>query len=464
MLLVGSGKADITPPVGLPLSGFAVRQNKPSIAIDDPLTVKGIIFQSGEQMGLLLSYDLLGFDVKLDQDIREKISANFGEKYFINPLLITTTHTHSTPPTMPIAGETRVPDAYINKILDATVSAVSEALDNMAEVELFHTSTDLHGINRNRRQSQFPQEPPDRFPYDPSFDLWVFKTKQGASHAAFVRFSCHAVTRCDLKISADYPGELTRRLEAELGAVCLFLQGTAGDTNPTVSSQDQAGVLSFVDQIYAQIDHLPAKLDRYPVTQFFLKERKFNLPFAPFPERNFILEQITRNKRILDGDTTSTDLQPLVDGYASWRLPDNLDLQGTLQHWAAVGIEAAEITLKAIDYPAEYRGLPFTINVLGLGPFILLFLSGEVLTTFGQLITGQYPNKEIKIISYLSPIVGYIGTQDDYRIGGYEPDSSSMWYRLPGPFRADIGLEIKKQVKSLLADNPHTDFEAKEVA
>jgi hypothetical protein len=355
---------------------------------------------------------------------------------------------------MPIAGETRVPATYIQKLINATLSAVSAAQANLAEVDLFHASTELEGINLNRRQSQFPQEPTGLFPFDPTFDLWIFKTREGRNQAGLVRFSCHAVTRCDLKVSADYPGELTRRLEADLGAGCLFLEGTAGDTNPTISAKDSADVHSFVNRIMTQINHLPDQLTLCPIEPITFKTVNFKLPLAPFPAKEVVRERIAQNNRILAGDLRSPDLQPLIASYAGWRFSADPNITRTVQHWAAVGNQSAELTLQAMDRPAETPGVPFSMSALSIGPLNLLFLSGEILTTLGLQIAAQFPGKTIKVISYLSPIVGYIGTAEDFRIGGYEPDTSSTWYRQPGPFRGDIEQDIKKQVKLIFADNP----------
>jgi neutral ceramidase len=452
MVNVGSAKADITPPVGLSLSGFAARQDLPATGIDDPLSVRALVLSSETEAILCLSFELLGLDLLLDHQIKEKLLAIYGDTFSESAILITTTHTHSAPPTMPIAGETRVPDSYIQKIIDATLSATGQALNNRQEASLYYASTNLAGINHNRRQSQFPQVPAERFPFDNSFDLFVYKTHTGNCLAALVRFSCHAVTKCKMTVSADYPGELTRRLEAILGTTVIFLQGTAGDTNPTVSDQDHAGMQLFVDRIMAQISQMPANLERLPDSPLRLNTGQISLAFAPFPDREEIVNRIARNNRILAGDMLSPDLQPQIKEYTGWRLPDNQDIRGTVLHFAEVFNQAAEVTLAAIDDQGHYQGVPFLIKALRLGPFTLLFLSGEVLTTIGRQISQMVPRLNIKVISYLSPIIGYIGKQEDYRIGGYEPDGSCMWYRLPGPFREDIEKDIMEQVKLIFSD------------
>ena len=52
----GCGEADITPPPGIPLSGFIFRENKPSVGVDDPLSVRVLAVR---QDGPLLFADQL---------------------------------------------------------------------------------------------------------------------------------------------------------------------------------------------------------------------------------------------------------------------------------------------------------------------------------------------------------------------------------------------------------------------
>lgn len=42
-------KADITPQPGLPLGGFAFRENKPSTHVDNPIQVRVLVFRDDNQ-------------------------------------------------------------------------------------------------------------------------------------------------------------------------------------------------------------------------------------------------------------------------------------------------------------------------------------------------------------------------------------------------------------------------------
>lgn len=452
MIQAGSGKADITPPIGLPLSGFAVRQNRPSTAVDDPLVVKALAISAGNEGCLLLSFDLLGFDQVLDVQLRTDLLYSLREQAIHWSLVITTTHTHSGPATMPIAGETRVPETYIQKILQASKSAAAQAISNLGPAVLLHAAKELEGINHNRREKYAPGMPQRQLPLDRLFDLFVFRGADGVCRGSLARFSCHAVTMTTQHISADYPGELTRRLEDQLGAPCLFLEGTAGDSNPTTHGLDHAAMLKFVDEMMVQLADLPGSLRAVEVSGVQVKSRMFSLPYAAFPTREQVLDTITRNDRILGGDLASADLQPLIKEYAGWRSAEEDDIRGTILHWAQVYRQSALLTLDAVERPQAYQGIPFQAAVLKLGAYLFTFLSGEILTQVGTHIQALQPGAQVKVISYLSPIAGYIGDAGEYELGGYELDNAWLWYRQPGPFDRNIETVILEQVSALFSE------------
>jgi hypothetical protein len=80
-------------------------------------------------------------------------------------------------------------------------------------------------------------------PLDPSLGVIRVDDQSGKPRAVVVNYACHAVVLGpdNRSISAEYPGYLARRLERELpGALCLFVQGGAGDINPYLYEQPVA--------------------------------------------------------------------------------------------------------------------------------------------------------------------------------------------------------------------------------
>ena len=59
MLKAGVAKLDITPPVGVRMSGFAGRVF-PSLAVHDPLYARGLVLDDGENRLAVVALDLVG--------------------------------------------------------------------------------------------------------------------------------------------------------------------------------------------------------------------------------------------------------------------------------------------------------------------------------------------------------------------------------------------------------------------
>ncbi len=122
MIKLGCAVADITPPLGLPLSGFIFRQNQPSTGIDTPLWVRAMVVSSEGQTHCLLNYDLLGLNSSLAGQILGALQSRLGltkDQY-----MLVATHTHSGPPTSPLEGEADPDPAYGHFLSQQTVAAV----------------------------------------------------------------------------------------------------------------------------------------------------------------------------------------------------------------------------------------------------------------------------------------------------------------------------------------------------
>ena len=123
---------------------------------------------------------------------------------------------------------------------------------------------------------------PERIPYgpvDPEFTLLRVEDESGATRALLVHYACHAVvlgpTNC--KYSADWPGAMMAKVEAELkGVQCMFVQGGAGDVNPLFmgrsgkEQEDFVPVQKMGELMAAQVLRAAARVhpaadNRYPI-------------------------------------------------------------------------------------------------------------------------------------------------------------------------------------------------------
>lgn len=228
---IGAATIDITPPVGTPLDGYGGRTDV-SLAVHDPLYARALYLDDDETQVALIVCDLIGIGSFLAQRARELIAERPG----IPPsnVMISATHTHAGPAGVRGRGEPNLVEQTARKIAGAVRVAHRSAVEGV----LKYGTAELSSFAQNRRH-------PD-WPIDHRLDVLAADTPDGANIATAVRYACHATTLNfdNLEITADYPGELCRTVEAVVGggAQALFFNGACGNINPTWIRQDFANV------------------------------------------------------------------------------------------------------------------------------------------------------------------------------------------------------------------------------
>lgn len=232
-LSAGAAKVDITPPVGTPLAGYAKRRGKPSTGIRDPLYVRTLALSDGEDTLLLISADLLVFPQPLAERILRKISEENGVPR--QGIILATTHTHSGAGSIATGFlHEQVFGRYNSKVEEGILSrilwSVRQALENRKPVH-WGAAADEHLLV----EAVENRSTPPNGPVDASLSVLLFSAEPGEIAAAVVNAAAHPtlLDSQDMRFSADYPGELCRKMEeAYPGAVCLFLNGASGDERP----------------------------------------------------------------------------------------------------------------------------------------------------------------------------------------------------------------------------------------
>jgi neutral ceramidase len=244
-LRLGSARVDITPPTGFPLEGYEARKQG-STGVHDSLYARVVVVKSAETSIAFVACDLVAF-------VSEPVVKGAREKFGIEHVLVSSSHTHGGPKTTiwdsyDVVGPDRSWPTPENSWYAATeakiLRAIGEASQKLEPVTLVPTLGFVY-IGYNRRLVddegrvkmlwENPQRRPTH-PIDPRISLLIFKDERGDVRAVIVNYACHAVVLGpdNLQISADYPGVMCNYVERQLGtnAICLFVQGASGDINP----------------------------------------------------------------------------------------------------------------------------------------------------------------------------------------------------------------------------------------
>ncbi len=240
-LRAGLARVDITPAAFLPMAGYENRKCGPANGIHDPLHAKALLLEAGDHRVGIVTVDLISL-------VSERLRRDAADKLGISLLLVAAAHTHSGP-ALPRPGSSNSPAsspeqfAYFQEVERKIFSALEQASNNMFPARLGVGRGELQlGYNRlllrddGRARALFDNL--ERVPYgpvDPEYVILRIEDMNGTARAVLVHYACHAVvlgpTNC--KYSADWPGVMQSRVEAEMpGTQCMFVQGAAGDINP----------------------------------------------------------------------------------------------------------------------------------------------------------------------------------------------------------------------------------------
>lgn len=231
----GLARVEITPAVSMPMYGYANRKCGPSNGVHDPLFAKVLILRSGDvQLGIVTA------------DLGSLVSKRLHEEAArrgIRPLLLAASHSHSSPAFIPPSVTAEQGAPYQREVEDKILGALERAQKAMFPA--------LFGVGRGEIQAGYNRlvrredgraralfdnlERLPLGPIDPEFMVLRVDDRAGNPRAVLTHYATHSVvlgsTNC--KFSADYPGVVQARIEAEMpGVQAMFVQGAAGDINP----------------------------------------------------------------------------------------------------------------------------------------------------------------------------------------------------------------------------------------
>ncbi len=411
MLRAGWSSTDITPPVGVDLSGFGGREG-PSEGVHDSLHAKAVCVADGERSVALITADLIGLDAGTVAEIREQAATRIGPG--APALMIACSHTHSGPstPCLPFLGE---PDpVYMADLKRRLVSIVTEAWEGMTDATLGAAQRNVGiGINRRERTSD------DRIILGrneggataPHVDVVRLQARGGKGCALLFAYAAHPVTLGggNLLISADWPGYAQRFVEEALGGDCvaLFGQGCSGNINSeprgTFEIAEQQGrtlAAAVVDAAEGMELSDEASVDGRSVI--------LHLPLQPPPS--------AEEARVI--------LQQAEEALEAGRETDGYGMRRTRQGLVAW----AERLLELAEAGAHDLTQPFEVQALRIDDIAIVGLPGEVFVEYQLRIKECSPFEHTLVLGYTNGNIGYVPTADAFPQGGYEVDTAIKYY------------------------------------
>jgi neutral ceramidase len=226
----GVADKDITPPLGIPMWGYGARHDAGCQGVLDPLMAKAVVIAAGDDKVAIVGTDLgRGPTGAMMTEIRQKIKSAAG----IQHVFVSGSHSHHGPVIELLdepglgKGKFDAAVAYAEHLPDLLAEVIIRADRDLKPARL-GVATEQVNLNRNRHTKREPKAT------DPILGVLRFDDLAGKPIGVLVNFAAHPViTDANLlKYSADYPGFLKSKVEAELATKCIFMQGAAGDMSP----------------------------------------------------------------------------------------------------------------------------------------------------------------------------------------------------------------------------------------
>lgn len=424
---VGVATADVTPPVGIFLAGYAGRDT-PSDGIYHDLRATCIALSDTIDASpvLLVTIDWLGFYDRTD-DARRLI----GQRTGLPPqrILLTGTHTHTGPVLrreMDARRHGTIDEDYIARSLQAVADAAARAIEARAPARL-RAGTGWCGISSSRRRPdgrggvQF--RPSLDAPHDHRVSVLAVVDGAGALRHVLFSYACHPTsTGAITQIGGDYVGFACDALEARYaGTTAAFFQGCAGDQKVDVRDASGDGYRKLeIDEVRQKGKSLAAAVARV-------------LDADDLTDVAGAIGVSQEMVTLTTDEHTDEELRAFVDG-------EHADY---VKEWAR-----HQLDQRAAGTPVSAEHA-FEVQTLRLGSaWALIALAGEMSVEFALGYRERYGGAfgHVWSLGYANGMVGYVTVRRQLAEGGYEAVDNNRRLLYTGPFSQDTESRIDAAV------------------
>lgn len=418
----GVARANITPKEYMWMAGYGSR-NKIAEGKAHDLFAKALAIEDSHgQRLVLVTTDLIG----LPRSVSEAVFATVADKAKLKRehLLLNASHTHCGPvisenlsDMYPLNAEQRqqVLD-YTQKLKVTLAELVLEAVANLKPATLsYGQGNALFALNRREVtptgviNGKNPGGPVDHSVPVLNVDV------DGHRLAVVFGYACHNTTQSYYKWCGDYAGYAQIEIEkAHPGTTALFWIGCGGDVNPQPRGTEELCIRHGKELADGVNAALKGKLR--PITG----------PLAA----SYATVDLQ-----LDGSMTKEKLQ-------AESLSKSLAHKNRAERLLKMLAETGSITSHYPYYPVQVWKLGNEVTWVGLG--------GEVVLDYAIRIRKELPkDRTVWVAGYCNDVMAYIPSKRILREGGYEGESSMVYYGLPGKWAESIEEQIIGKVLEL---------------
>lgn len=411
-LRAGVACVNITPPVGVDLTGFGGRAG-PCTGVHDDLYARALVLDDGSQRIGIVTTDLLSLDRTLVDRIRSM--ANDAAGIQPHALMLNSSHTHSGPASIYLRGLGCMDPPYCDCLARKIVGALRMAVDDLSDASLFEGSADVQvGINRRHRTSDggmvLGENPQGAVCRDVQV-LRVDDVTTGAKAVLFTHAAHPVVLGGDnLLVSADFVGYATDGVEKLFGegVTALFAQGCCGNINARDRGSFEAA--GHLGRMLAGAAVCAAeRAEPTASTPLGAAATKLQLPYMPPPsleQARADLDAARRSLAGIEGKDVNRGSRRVSEGIVAW----------------------AEDMLRVAQGTSDDKTAAFEVQALRIGDAAVVALEGEVFVEFAHNIRSASSFPMTLVLAYSNGCIGYVPTASAYADGGYEVAMAHKYY------------------------------------
>jgi len=413
-LEVGVAVRDITPELPIRLAGYAGRKREAD-KLDPPLLVQALALKnpSGERF-VFVALD----NLEVSRTFMQPLQRQIADQFRLGPgaVAVVSSHTHSAPVLEKVLTDMAQPStperghiaAYSRLLRARLVEVVGAALTNCQPATIEH-GLGRAGFAMNRRVYRGDKvvfgDNPDG-PVDWDVPVLRVKGTNGVVRAIVFGYACHGTsvrTGDDwYTVSGEYMAYARQHLEAhQPGAVAMFLTGMGADSDPAPRGHLLDAKRHGLELAGAVIGVLDRPM-RPVCGPFRFAYEELDLPLVAPPARQQ-LEQ--------DAQGSDVYLKRRAEAYLK-------------------RLDAGQPLPDAVKLP---------IAVLRFGDDLtFLLMGGEVVVDYSLRLKRRLGAEHPWPIGYAYEVPCYIPSARLIKEGGYETESSMIFYGYYGPFRGEI--------------------------
>jgi len=414
LLKAGTSKVCISPPVGVPLAGFAAR-HQTSTGIHDDLFARALVLETPETAIAFVSVDLLALPSEFIRQVRQSIQASTGLRP--DAVMIASTHTHAGPVTITtfFNPDESVDRHYMNTLAKAIVEAVTVAWRNRFPARVGVGAGHVEGVGVNRRSS-------DQKPVDEQVGIIKVTDADARTRAVLMNYSCHPTVLGpdNLEVTGDFPAFAVQEIETGLGdeGFAMFVNGTQGNISMGHSSELSAIGIITPGRTFAraaELGHLLAAATQAALPEIHVDDRPalkaltvpVTLPLKHYPTIDETLKHLHEAEAKLSALTSN-------DGDNT----EEVRRARSEQLYASINNFYARETLVFTD-----GALPIELQGLRINDAVFVAVPAEVFVEIGLHIKERASSPTF-IVGIANGYIGYLPTAAAHEVGGYEVVSS----------------------------------------